>query len=162
MLARYGSLAVFLALVIMAAFLAGSFEAGEWYYQKLVRPAWTPPGWFFGAAWSVLYVLAAVAAWQVWLTGHYARLGALAWWVLLLVLIVCWSALFFGLHRIGWSWLALGAAIGIALLCIRAFLPLAKQGAYLMVPLLVWLLFTWVLNLAMWTKNGGLLGRLFA
>lgn len=162
MFARYGPLAVFLALVVLASFLAGSFEAGEWYYQNLTRPSWTPPGWLFGAAWSVLYVLAALAAWQVWLSGHYARLGALAWWVLLLTLNVCWSALFFGLHRIGWAWLELGAAIGIALFCIKAFLPLSKQGAYLMVPLLLWLVFAWILNLSMWTLNGGLFGRTLA
>ena len=161
MSARYVSLAVFLALVVVTAFLAGSFEAGDWYYGKLVRPSWTPPGWFIGATWSVLYVLAALAAWQVWQTGHYARFGALAWWLLLLVLIVCWSGLFFGLHRIGWAWLELGAAVGIALYCIKAFLPLSKQGAYLMAPLLAWLVFVWILNLVMWSMSGGLFGRAF-
>lgn len=159
MLARYGSLAVFLALVVTASFLAGSFEAGEWYYQRLARPSWTPPGWFIGAAWSLLYVLAAVAAWQVWLTGHYARLGALAWWVLLLVLNVFWSALFFGLHRIVLALLDLGLAVGIALFCTRAFLPMGKQSAYLMAPLLLWLLFIWALNLVILAMNGGLPGR---
>jgi benzodiazapine receptor len=160
MLARYGSLAAFLALVVAAMFLAGRFEAGEWYYQVLARPSWTPPGWFSGAAWSVLYVLAALAAWHVWLSGHYSRFGVLAWWVLLLVLNVSWSALFFGLNRIGWAWLDLAAAIGVAVFCIKAFRPLSKQGAYLMIPMLLWLVFAWVLNLAMWAMNGGLLGRL--
>jgi benzodiazapine receptor len=160
MLARYGSLAVLLLLVVTASFLAGSFEAGEWYYQKLTRPAWTPPGGFIGVAWAALYLLMALAAWQVWLSGHPARLGALTWWLVLLALLVGWSALFFGLNRIGWAWLELGVTIGIAVFCIRAFYPLSRQGAFLMVPTLMWLLFTWVLNLSMWTMNGGLFGRL--
>ena len=158
--ARYGSLAVLLLLVVAAAYFAGSFEAGEWYYQKLNKPAWTPPGAVLGAGWALTWLTLALAAWQVWRSGRYARLGALAWWLLLLALTVGWSALFFGLNRIGWAWLDLGAALAVTLLCIRAFLPLSRQAAYLMLPALMWLLFTWVLNLVTWTINGGPLERL--
>jgi tryptophan-rich sensory protein len=101
----------------------------------------------------------ALAAWQLWRSGHYERLGALAWWLLLLGLTVGWSALFFGLNRIGWAWLELGVALAVALFCIRAFLPLSRQAAWLMLPGVLWLLFTWVLNLVMWTINGGPLAR---
>ncbi|MGK2926394.1 MAG: TspO/MBR family protein [Lysobacterales bacterium] len=156
--ARYGSLAVLLLVVVAAAYLAGSFEAGEWYYVKLSKPAWTPPGAVLGAGWAVAYLLMALAAWQVWLGGHYARLGALTW-CLLLVLTVAWSALFFGLHRIGWAWLEMGLALAIALFCVLAFRPLSKQAAWLMVPVLLWLGFIWVWNLVLWTINGGPLAR---
>jgi tryptophan-rich sensory protein len=160
MQARYGSLAVLLLVVVAAAYLAGSFEAGEWYYQKLSKPSWTPPGAVLGIGWALAWLTLALAAWQVWRSGHYARLAALAWWLLLLGLTVGWSALFFGLNRIGWAWLELGVALAVALFCIRAFLPLSRQAAYLMLPGLLWLLFTWVLNLVQWTLNGGPLGRL--
>ena len=104
MIARYVSMAVFLALVVLAAAIGGSFEAGEWYYS-MHKPSWTPPPWFFAPLWVILYLTMALAAWQVWLTGHFSRLGALAWWLLQLVLNVAWSWLFFDLHRIGWAWL---------------------------------------------------------
>lgn len=162
MFSRYGSLAVLLLLVVAAAYAASGFEAGAWYYQKLSRPSWTAPGWLFGAASAVLYVLAALAAWQVWLSGHSARLGALAWWVLLLALNVGWSALFFGMHRIGWAWLLPAAAMAAAVMCIRAFRPLAGQSAYLMVPWLLWVTYLWLLNFVMWSLNGGPLGPLLA
>ena len=161
--ARYGSLAVLLLLVVAAAYVAGSFEAGEWYYQKLNKPAWTPPGATLGAGWALAWLTLALAAWQSWRSDRYARpgarAGALAWWLLLLALTVGWSALFFGLNRIGWAWLDLSLALAVILFCIRAFLPLSRQAAYLMLPGLLWLLFIWVLNLAMWTLNGGPLGR---
>jgi tryptophan-rich sensory protein len=157
--ARYGSLAVLLLLVVAAAYLAGSFEAGEWYYQKLGKPSWTPPGAVLGVGWALAWLTLALAAWQLWRSGHYERLGALAWWLLLLGLTVGWSALFFGLNRIGWAWLELGVALAVALFCIRAFLPLSRQAAWLMLPGVLWLLFTWVLNLVMWTINGGPLAR---
>jgi tryptophan-rich sensory protein len=102
--ARYGSLTVLLLMVVGAALLAGSFEAGEWYYQKLSKPSWTPPGAALGVGWAVAWLTQALAAWQLWQSGHYARLGALAWWAAAagadrLV------GLFFGINRIGWAWL---------------------------------------------------------
>ena len=77
----------------------------------------------------------------------------------MLALTVGWSALFFGLNRIGWAWLELGLALAVALLCIRAFHPLSRQAAWMLLPGLSWLLFLWVLNLVMWSINGGPLGR---
>ena len=99
---RYASLAVFLLLVILAAAIGSTFEAGEWYF-RLEQPAWTPPPWLFGPVWSVLYLLMAVAAWKVWQTGHRNRLNTLVWWVIQLVMNAGWSWLFFGLERPGWD-----------------------------------------------------------
>lgn len=162
MTARYISLAAFLVLVLAASYLAGSFEAGEWYYQKLNKPGWTPSGVLWGVAWAMTWVLLAAAAWQLWLTGHYARFGALLWWLLLVALLVVWSAVFFGLHRVGWAWLELTAALGVAILCYRAFRPLSAAAAGLLLPVLLWLLFAWALNLVLWSTNGGPLAGLFA
>ena len=159
MLARNGSLAAFLLLVVAASWLAGGFEAGEWYYQILNKPALTPPPWLTAVVWALVYIFMALAAWLVWLSGHYNRLGALAWWAMLLVLNVAWSGLFFGLHRVGWAWLELGITLGIAILCLRAFQPLSRQAGYLMMPFVGWIAFLWVLNGLMWTINGGFLGR---
>ena len=159
MIARYASMAVFLVLVVLAAAIAGSFEAGEWYYYTMNKPSWTPPSWFFAPLWAVLYLTMAVAAWQVWLTGHYSRNGALMWWMIQLVLNVMWSWLYFDLHRIGWAWLELSLLIVVVVLCIRAFRLLSKSAAQLMLPYLVWLIFSWVLNLATWTINGGPLSK---
>lgn len=155
MTARYGSLAMLLVLVVSACFVAGSFEAGEWYYQKLNKPAWTPSGMVWGAGWAMAYLMLASAAWQLWLTGHHARLGALVWWLVLVLLIVAWSALFFGQHRIGWAWLELSAALGVTVLCLQSFRRLSRQAAWLLLPALAWLLFVWVLNLVTWATNGG-------
>jgi tryptophan-rich sensory protein len=109
--------------------------------------------------WAFLYLTMALAAWQIWLTGHYSRLGALSLWLVQLVLNVAWSWLFFGLHRLGWAWLELGLLIAVVVLCIRAFRQLSNSAAYLMAPYLVWLIFSWVLNFATWTMNGGLFSK---
>lgn len=158
MIARYTSIAVFLSLVVLAAAIAGSFGAGEWYYT-MYKPSWTPAPWFYVLVWVVLYLTMALAAWQVWLSGHYSRLGALIWWLIQLALNVTWSWLFFGLNRLGWAWLELSLLIAIVVLCMRAFRLLSRSAAYLMMPCLAWLIFAWVLNLAIWTMNGGLFSK---
>jgi benzodiazapine receptor len=150
------SLAVFLLLVIIASAIGAGFEAGEWFHVTMIQPSWTPPHWLFGPVWALVYVLMALAAWKVWLTGHYSRIQALTWWALLLVLNVAWSVLVFGWHRPGWALPLLGLTIGIAIFCIRAFSRLARPAALLMTPYLAWIIFVWVLNLAIWATNGGL------
>jgi benzodiazapine receptor len=154
MIARYGWLAVFLLLVVGAAALSSSFEAGEWYFL-LKKPAWTPPPWVFSPIWSLLYVLMALAMWLAWMSGHYVRSGAFAWWLLQLVLNVAWSWLFFGLTRSGWAMAEMLLLIGCVVLCMRALAACSRLSAALMVPYLLWLVFAWVLNFIIWLQNGG-------
>jgi len=159
MISRYTSMAVFLALVVLAAAAGSSFEAGEWYY-KLYKPSWTPPAWLLATVWASLYLMMAMAAWKIWLTGHFARNGALIWWTIQLLMLSAWSWLFFGLERPGWAWMEISLLIVMVVLCIKVFSPLSKSATYLMLPYLVWLLFIWFLNLVIWSLNGGLLARL--
>ena len=153
-MSRSVSLAGFLALVVLTAWLAGQFPAGE-YYSLLNKPGWAPPGWLFGPVWSILYVLMAVAMWKVWESGQQARLGALAWWLLQLGLNAAWSWLFFGLTRIGWAMAELAVLIGLVILCIKAFSLISRSAAWLMLPYLLWLIFAFVLNFSLWSLNGG-------
>lgn len=159
MMTRYAWLAVFLLLVVIAAAAAGSFEVGDWYFT-MRKPGWTPPPWAFGPIWSVLYVLMALAMWQVWVSMHYTRVGALVWWLLQLGLNVAWSWLFFGLHRSGWAMAEMLLLIGFVILCGRAFFASSRVAAALLMPYLAWLLFAWVLNFSIWRLNGGGLASL--
>jgi len=154
MIAKYSSMAAFLVLVVLAAGIAGSFEAGEWYF-KLYKPFWTPPGWLFAVVWPALYLMMAMAAWKVWISGHLARNGALAWWAIQLVMNAAWSWLFFGLERPGWALAEMGLLIVVVLFCIQAFRGISKPAASLMMPYLAWLAFAWVLNFVLWNMNGG-------
>ena len=157
MLARYGSLAVFLLLVIGASFVAAGFEAGEWYYQSVTTPSWTPPAWLFGTLWAFAWMMLALSGWQVWLSGHYSRLPVLGGWFALVVLAVAWSALFFGIHRPGWAWLEISLLLVATLYCVRTFRILSSQASALLIPFLLWVIFLWAWTLSVWTLNGGVL-----
>jgi len=45
-----------------AASITGVFVSTTGWYAGLHKPSWNPPGWIFGPAWTLLYVLMAIAA----------------------------------------------------------------------------------------------------
>jgi tryptophan-rich sensory protein len=157
---RYAWMAIFLLLVVITAAIAGSFEAGVWYFT-INKPGWTPPAWLFGPVWSVLYVLMALAMWLVWDSRHDSRVGALIWWLIQLFLNAAWSWLFFGLTRSGWALAEMLLLIGIVIFCIKVFSTSSRLAAALMLPYLLWLMFAWALNFSIWRLNGGGLGSVF-
>ena len=60
----YLLLAPFLILTLAGGPLIGFwFPPGEWY-RKLAKPWFTPPNSVFAPAWTVLYVLIAIAGWR--------------------------------------------------------------------------------------------------
>jgi benzodiazapine receptor len=147
------ALAVFLALVVCAALAGAQFMPGPWY-AGLAKPAWTPPAWVFGPAWTVLYAMIAVAGWRVWRVTPRPRL-ALGLWAAQLVLNALWTPLFFGLHRPGPAF----AAIVLLWAAIAAFALAAvrrdRAAAALFVPYALWVGFAAALNFAIWRMNPG-------
>lgn len=62
------SVAGFAGFVLLIVAVAGSgamFKPGIWY-ESLAKPDWTPPNWLFPVAWTLLYLMIAIAGWMVW------------------------------------------------------------------------------------------------
>lgn len=148
---KYVSFIPFLLLVAAAATTGAFFMPGAWY-AGLAKPSWTPPDWLFGPAWSVLYLMIALAGWRVWRTQGVGP--AVAIWLAGLALNTAWSYLMFGMHRID---LALLDAFGM-LASIVAFITVAWRidvpAAVLFVPYLVWVSFATALNFTILRLNG--------
>ena len=157
---RLASLAVFLLLVVLAAAVSGQFVADEWYHT-MIQPSWSPSAMVMASVWAVLYVLMAMSAWMVWDTKRGLAFVALSWWGLQLVLSVCWSWMFFGLERIGWSLMVMGLWFVAVLMVIKTFRSIKQEASSLMIPVAVWLLFMGVLNFVQWHLNGGGIGTVF-
>ena len=147
------ALAGFLALVMLVASSGAVFRPGAWY-ETLAKPGWTPPDWLFPVAWTVLYLMIAVAGWLAWRQAGLAAAGlAFSLYFLQLALNAAWSWLFFGLHRMDLALvdvLALWLAIAGTIVAFHAVRPLA---AWLLVPYLVWVTYAAALNFTVWRMN---------
>lgn len=101
------ALLVVLAATATAAATGSLFSPGAWY-AGLDKAPWTPPGWVFPVAWTVLYVAMAVAAARV---APLSGAGlALALFALQIALNTLWTPVFFGAHRTGAGLIILGCS----------------------------------------------------
>jgi translocator protein len=142
--------------VVVVAGLGGlATELGPWY-RALKQPSWQPPDWAFGPAWSVIYLLSAIAAVRVWLRAHRPR--ERAQWLAALAangaINVFWSWLFFKARRPDWAL----AEVVLLWLSIVLLIVIARRhdvvAALLLVPYLLWVAFAASLNHAVVRLNG--------
>ena len=84
------SLAPFFAAVFIVALSGARFMPGAWY-ESLEKPRWTPLNSLFGPAWTVLYLMIAIAGWLAWQREGFGI--ALGFCCANLVLNAAWSRL---------------------------------------------------------------------
>jgi benzodiazapine receptor len=147
---RLLALAGFVGLTFLAP-LAGAWSPpGEWY-RSLVKPAWTPPAWVFGPAWTVLYLSMAVAAWGMWRRAGWG--APHRWWLAQLALNAAWTPIFFGLRQPGWAFAEIVLLWLATAVTLAQFLKTVRWTGWLLAPYLAWLTFAAALNLAIWRMN---------
>ena len=139
-----------LALVAAVAFTGGRWTEtgpGSWYAGLDLAP-WTPPGWLFGAAWTLLYVLMAVAAWDVARRGprRPAVMTALGLYAAQLALNLAWTSVFFREQSPRGGMLVILALAVVLALTVAAFARVSRPAAVLLLPYLAWVLYAASLN----------------
>ncbi|RCW65593.1 TspO/MBR related protein [Pseudorhodoferax soli] len=150
-----GLLGWLLLCFAVAALGAWASRAAPQFYAQLDQPGWAPPASVFGPVWTLLYLMMAVAAWQVWrLRGWCVPL------VLFLVQLAAnglWSWLFFG-WRLGGPAFADIVLLWVLLAATLAgFWRIRRSAGLLLLPYLAWVTFAAALNWAVWQRNPGLL-----
>jgi len=141
-----------LAACMVAASSGAIFKPGAWY-AGLRKPWWNPPNWLFPIAWSLLFLMMAAAGFLVWREDG---LGLpMLVWAGQLVLNSGWSAVFFGLRKLGWATIEAIVLWAAILACILLFAPISAAAAWLMVPYLAWVSFAVFLTYTMWRLNPG-------
>jgi benzodiazapine receptor len=123
------------------------------WYPGLAKPAFTPPNWAFPVAWTVLYILMAVAAWRVWRRNEADDRGALTLWFAQLALNFAWSILFFGLHQVTAGLIDIAVLLLLILATAAAFWTRDRPAALMMLPYAAWVGFAAALNGAIWRLN---------
>jgi translocator protein len=136
--------------ILFLGFLSGRVSNsgfGNPWYEALVKPAIQPPGWAFGVAWSILYVLIGLALAMVLnARGNRHRGVAIALFAVAFVATLAWSPLFFAAHQVLAAFFLILVILGFAIATTIAFGRVRKAAAWLMLPYLLWLSFASLLN----------------
>jgi tryptophan-rich sensory protein len=140
-----------------AGAIGGFFSAASvpTWYQTLLKPSFTPPGWIFGPVWGMLYLMMGVAFFFVLISEQgkgKVRFAAELFCVHLL-LNTLWSILFFGLRNPFLAFLDIIVLWLMITALIFVFGRIRKIAGALMIPYWLWVSFASVLNYAIWRMN---------
>lgn len=144
------------AWAFVTAGLGGALTIiGPWYHA-LEKPAFQPPDWAFGPAWTIIFALAAVALASAWVDApsRGARRVIMGLFVANGIMNALWSLLFFTLQRPDW------ALYQVPLLWLACIVPMvvmwgySRRAVYYMLPYPLWVAFAAAINWEVVDLNG--------
>jgi tryptophan-rich sensory protein len=134
---------------------------GNQWFDALAKPSFMPPGWLFGVAWTILYILLGLAlAIALAEPPSPRRKLGLTLFFIQLGLNFAWSPVFFGLHQIALAKIIIYLMAVLAAAAAGQFLRLRRPAGLLMIPYLTWLIFAAILNATIENLNPGATGNL--
>ena len=144
-------LLVFVVGVVGLGWLIGATNLpGEWY-AGLVKPGFVPPNWAFPVAWTILYVMIAIAGWRTFRREPSGK--AMLVWAVQLGLNFAWSPVMFTMHQIGAALVILIGLFVAIVTYIGLEISRDRLAAVLFVPYAAWVAFAGVLNAVIWRLN---------
>lgn len=145
---RYALVTVPLVLLIgTISGRASNSGYGNAWFAALDKPALMPPGWAFGAAWTLLYILLGlVLAMLLHARGARGRPLLLGLFLGQLLLNYAWPPLFFAFHQTVAALLLILVILGLSVAAAILLWWVRKSATLLMIPYIAWLCFAALLN----------------
>ncbi len=121
---------------------AGVF--GDWYVS-LNKAPWTPPGWVFGATWTLIMVCLSVYMAYAWekISNRSLLLGLYG---VQLILNIGWNPVFFNLQNVILGLIIISSLTILVGYIMNRFKFEMKNLTYLLMPYLIWLVIATSLN----------------
>lgn len=135
----------------IGSFLMGKGASSDWYLS-LNKAPWTPPGWVFGAAWTLIMVCFSFYMAFAW-NATSNRNALIALFLIQWILNVTWNPTFFRFHNSFASLfiiISLTALVGYFLFNYYSNL---KLKTVFIAPYFLWLLIATSLNAYIYIKN---------
>jgi len=123
----------------------------EWY-GELNKAPWTPPGWVFGAAWTIIMICFSVYMASLLQSNEDTKL-ILGLYILQWVLNVAWNPLFFSFHQIAIAFIVISVLTLVVGFVLFYYLPVMNVKTAFIVPYFVWLVIATSLNGYIYIKN---------
>lgn len=136
----------------VSSFLSGNAGA---FYQTLLLPPFSPPGWLFGLVWPVLYALMGIAAYLIYASEaeQQSRKKALILYGVQLAVNFSWSIIFFRFELLWGGLIVIAVLDFLVLVMLKVFRIINDTAAKLIVPYFIWILFATYLNLGIAMLN---------
>lgn len=148
------ALIFFLGYTLLIGGGLGALLGGNMSLDGLQKPPLAPPAWLFPVAWTILYVLMAVAAYLVYVSHDIDRQTPLKLYLLQVIVNALWPLFFFRLEWRLFAFVWLLVLLALVALVAWGFRPISKPAFYLLIPYLAWLVFAGYLNLGFYVLNG--------
>lgn len=137
----------------LMGYLSNSGYGNAWF-NALELPDITPPGWVFGAAWTLLYGLIGLSlAMVLSAKGARGRGFALILFFVQLIANFAWSPVFFGAQQVTLALYLIVFILAVTIATTFAVAPIRKAAAWLLVPYILWLSFASILNYQIDQRN---------
>ena len=139
---------IFLILNFTALAFGGLFTSegvpSEWYLSLLKAP-WTPPGWVFGFAWSIIMISFAFYMGLLYNTNS-KKTTIIILYLVQLVLNISWNPVFFKFHYVLLGFIVISLLTITVIFKLFFFYKAIKLKSVLILPYIFWLIIATSLN----------------
>ena len=141
-----------MAGIIGSIFTAGSVTS---WYPTLVKPSFSPPGFYIGLIWIVLFTLMGISLFLIWreTPSNQSAKMALYFFAAQLIVNVLWSVAFFGMRSPISGLVVIAFLWVLILITIIKFWPINRTAAILLIPYIIWVSIAAYLNYSIWRLN---------
>ncbi|MDC1188758.1 tryptophan-rich sensory protein [Flavobacteriales bacterium] len=140
----------FLALAI-GSFFTSKGVPSIWY-EELSKAPWTPPGWFFGFAWTSIMICFSIYMAYLWPTSKNKSL-LVTLFLIQWILNTGWNPVFFQFHNVAASLVIISALTILIGYFFYANWTQLKLKSLLIAPYFIWLIIATSLNAFVLIKN---------
>lgn len=150
---QYIKLILWIGIYLAVSFGIGQVTQGEisGWYQDLQKPSFNPPNFVFPIVWSVLYIMTAIAGWNLWRLSASKNLKII--FFVYTLMNWAWTPIFFGAHQLALGFIWIVALSTLNLVFIVKAWQVVRLSAVLVIPLLAWTSFASVLSYYIWMLN---------
>ncbi len=149
--------AFFIIFTLAVGGLSALFTMGNMdIYDTINKPPFAPPSIVFPIVWGILYVLMAVGASNVYITGKSEGIyifPAMSIYFIQLFVNFFWSIIFFNMQNFLFAFIWLLLLLVLVFVMSLRFYRVSKLSGLLQLPYIVWIILAGILNYAVFVLN---------
>lgn len=125
--------------------------SGDWYIG-LAKAPWTPPGWVFGFAWTLIMICFSIYMAYLW-KENVNKFSLIALFIFQWILNIAWNPIFFYFQNISLGLLLISVLTILVGYFLVNYWSVLRYKSILLLPYFLWLMVATSLNVYIYLKN---------